>query len=421
MIEWIRQIIPPQGIGLIIVLFLSLMIGLEQEEKRNYNSPFFFGGIRTYPLIAISGYLLTVISPKNLIPFTAGLLVLGALLGIVYWSKIEKEKAGFTTEISALATYVLGGVVGVQEYWLAVAVGVLIILLIHMKIWLEEVAQKIPTAELATFAKFLIITAVILPLLPDKNFTRFNINPYKTWLIVIAVSGISYSSYLIQLKLKRHRGVLITALLGGLYSSTVTTVVLAKKSKSTPEWRIYPGGILLASGVMYLRISALLLLFNKLLFQKVLIPFLVLSAVAMVASSVWLFASGNREKKSAESISETKNPLELTTAFIFAFLFLLILIITTVVIEHFGRTGLYSLAALMGITDVDPFIMGLTQTAKAGSFVTVAAKAIVITTASNNLLKGIYALVFGSRKSGKISFVLLLLLSLATFGVLFLI
>ncbi len=188
MMEWILANVPPDGIGLVVTLFLSLMIGFQLEERRESKPTFFFGGVRTYPLIAISGFLLTVVAPGNYIPFTAGLLVLGTLLAILYWSKVERDLPGFTTEYSALATYALGAVVAAGEYWLALAAAVVVVLQLPslkktLKIHRPSGSRptKWPPSPSSSS-----ITAVILPVVPNREYTPFAINPYKAWLVVIA-------------------------------------------------------------------------------------------------------------------------------------------------------------------------------------------------------------------------------------------
>jgi uncharacterized membrane protein (DUF4010 family) len=412
MVDWVLQNVPPNGLGLVLTLFLSLMIGLEREEHKEDKPTFFFGGVRTYPLIALAGFLLTIVAPGSFIPFTAGLLVLGGLLALLYWSKLEKEHAGFTTEFSGLATYIIGAVVGVREYWLAVAAAVLVMLLVHMKQWMENLARRIPADEVATFAKFLIITAVVLPILPNVDYTPFRLNPYKTWMVVIAVSGISYGSYLLQLKLKQRSGLLAAAVLGGLYSSTATTVVLAKHSRDKEHPALYAGGIVLASSVMYLRVTALLFLFNRELGSRLAPVFLVLGTIGVVGGAVWILLGQRRLEIGRESeAAHNKNPLEVSTALVFGVFFVAILVATRAVLAEFGRAGLYALASFMGLVDVDPFILGLTQTAPGNGLIEAAAAAIVVATASNNVAKAVYGAVLGAPSVGRLAGAALVFLS----------
>jgi len=249
--------------------------------------------------------------------------------------------------------------------------------------------------------------------LPNQEFGRFHINPFKTWLVVVAVSTISYGSYVLQKLTKEHGGVVLAALLGGAYSSTVTTVVMARRAARERHPHLFAGGILMASGVMYLRLVALLALFNRQLMSLLALPFLLLAGLAVGVGWLWT----RRADSSAQAVQrefEPKNPLELLAAFLFAALFLAMLVATQLAVTYLGRAGVNTLAAIMGVTDVDPFIMGITQAAGTLAPLKVAAAAVLIAAASNNLVKGIYAYGLADRKTGMQS--LALLTVLATLG-----
>ena len=264
--------------------------------------------------------------------------------------------------------------------------------------------------EILTFAKFLFLSGVILPVLPNQQYGRFHINPFKTWLVVVAISAISYASYVLQKLTKGQGGIVLAALLGGAYSSTVTTVVLARQGKVENQPHLFSGGILMASGVMYLRLTILLALFNRQLLAALWLPFVVLAVVATGFGWLWT----RRADKGAQVIQqpqEAKNPLELTTALLFALLFLVMLVATQLAVTYLGKGGVDTLAAIMGVSDVDPFIMGLTQAAGTLTPVNVAAGAILIAAASNNIVKGIYAYSLGGKKTGAMSLGFLLALA----------
>ena len=301
--------------------------------------------------------------------------------------------------MSGLATYLVGALVYYGHFWIATALSVASLLLLELKVVLEELAGRIPAEEILTFAKFLLLSAVILPILPNRDFSSFRINPFKTWLIVVAVSAISYGSYVLQKLTKGRGGILLAALLGGAYSSTVTTVVLARRAAREDHPHLFSGGILLASGVMYLRLVALLGLFNRKLMMTLMPAFLILAVLAIAVGFLW---SRLADKTSAEVKKEyePKNPLELRAAFLFAFLFLAMITLTQLAMTYLGRAGINTLAAIMGVSDVDPFILGITQTAGSATSLKLGAEAILIAAASNNFVKGIYAYAFSDRKTG---------------------
>ncbi|MGB6973577.1 MAG: MgtC/SapB family protein [Terracidiphilus sp.] len=403
------QHLPPDAVKIFLVLFLSFLIGLEREEQKATGAAYFFGGVRAFPIIGLLGYSLALLSGAQLLPLTIGFLVVASFLLVSYWHKLSTtQTAGVTSEISGLATFLVGALVCYGHFWIATTLAVASLILLDLKTALEKLATRIPSSEILTFAKFLLLSGVILPILPNQNFTHFQINPFKTWLVVVAISAISYLSYLLQ-KLTKG-GVVLAALLGGAYSSTVTTVVLARRSAKEEHPHLFSGSILIASGVMYLRLIILLALFNRQLMFRLAAPFGVLTVVAVLAGWLWT----RRADPAAHAVQgafEPKNPLDLLTAFFFAGLFLAMLVATHLAVTYLGSAGLNTLAAVTGISDVDPFIMGLTQSAGSLTPLNVAAVAILIAAASNNVVKGIYAYSLADRKTGRQSLAFLLSLT----------
>jgi len=406
--------IPPDVFKIFLVLVLSFLIGLEREEHKSASGRYAFGGVRTYPLIGLIGYSMAMLSSGQLLPFSVGFVVVGGFMLLSYWHKTRSfQEAGLTTEIAGLFTYLVGALVYHEHFWVASTLVILSLILLELKFVLEGLAQRFSSDDIFTFTQFLFLTIVILPILPNQAFGPFQINPFKTWLVVVAVSAISYGSFLLQRVMQGRGGILLTALLGGAYSSTVTTVALAKRSTPAQQPYRYAGAILMASGVMYLRLALLVHLFNPTLAQK-LVPFFVgLALVGMVAGWLWSLRSGTPTPAAeAPTAAPAGNPLELRAAFMFAFLFVVMLILTHYTVMYFGKSGVYTLAAIMGVTDVDPFILGITQSAGPSTPLPVAAAAIAIAAASNNLVKGIYAILFGDRATGRQSFMLLGILAL---------
>ena len=404
--------LPPAGTQLLFVLFLSFLIGLEREERRAPADRSSFGGVRAYPLIAMIGYGIAVLAGGDLMPQAVGLAIVAGFLMIAYWHKLATSGyAGVTTEMSGLATYLVGALVYRQEFWIATTLTVAIILLLELRTRLEDVARRIETTDLLTLAKFLVLAAVVLPLLPDVAYGPYAINPFRTWLVVVAVSAVSYGSYLLQRLTRGRGGIVLAALLGGAYSSTVTTVVIARRAGADDRPHLSSGATLMASGIMYLRLAVLLALFNRALMLRLAPSFIVLAALGIGVGWFW----SRRPDRAATPTAgfEAKNPLEVSTALLFAGLFVAMLVATQLAIRWLGDVGVYSLAGVMGVTDVDPFILGMTQSSPSPTPLTVAAAAILIAAASNNAIKGIYAYAWSSRRAGRESLALLLGLCVA--------
>ncbi len=404
--------VPRDAVKIAVVFALAFLIGLEREEHKQLDATYSFGGIRTFPLIALVSYALALMSTPLLVPWSIGFAVIGGLMLLSYHHRLESQPPrGITTEITALATYVIGGLVEHERYWIATTLAVLSVLLLELKRGLEDLTRHIASDEIVTVTKFLAISVVLLPIVPDRDLTRFQINPFKTWLVVVGVSGVSFASYVVQRLLEGRGGLILSAVLGGAYSSTVTTVVLAKRAKEESRPNLFAGSILTASGVMYARLVLLVAFFNRTLAARLAPAFAGLAVLGILAG--WVVSNRPDGARAVQKQRQApKNPLELGSAFLFAAIFVLILVLTHLAREFLGRAGLYSLAAIMGVTDVDPFILGLTQMSPLSTPLRLAVAAIVIAAASNNVIKGIYAYAFADRATGRKSLSLLFALAL---------
>jgi len=409
----IYQQIPPDVVKLVLVLFLSFLIGLEREERKTAAGSYSFGGVRTFPLIGLIGYSTGLIAGTQVLPVAIGFLVIASFLLLSYWHKLRAaEPSGVTTEMSGLATFLVGALVCYDHLWVATALTVASLLLLDLKAALEKLAVRIAPNEILTFAKFLLLSGVILPILPSQDYGQFHINPFKTWLVVVAISAISYASYVLQKVSKSQGGVVLAAVLGGAYSSTVTTVVMARRAAREQRPNLFAGGILIASGVMYLRLAILVSLFNRQLMFLLGGPLLALAGGAVGVGWLWTRRANQAAQNSQQDV-ESKNPLELLTAVGFAALFVAMLVATQLAVTYLGKGGVNVLGAIMGVADVDPFVMGLTQAAGALTPLRVAAGGILIAGASNNVAKGVYAYSLADRKTGVQSLIMLVGLAAA--------
>ena len=233
--EQLYSYVPRELVTFVLVTLFSLLIGLSQRRislKREGETTL-FGTDRTFTFIGILGYLLYILDPTDMRLFMGGGAVLGLLLGLNYYVKQSQFHVfGVTTIIIALITYCMAPIVATQPSWFYVMVVVTVLLLTELKHTFTEFAQRMKNDEMITLAKFLAISGIILPMLPHKNLIPdINLTPYSIWLATVVVSGISYLSYLLKRYVFHESGTLVSGIIGGLYSSTATISVLARKSR----------------------------------------------------------------------------------------------------------------------------------------------------------------------------------------------
>ena len=402
---------------LALLLGLSLFFGFAFEGFYADELPRRPGGVRTFPLLALVGGGLYLIDPHYGAAFIGGPIVVGSWIYAYVRREGKSEAAAvegaFVVPACNLLAYVLGPLTLGQPLWLSVAVAVAAVLLLGGRRTLHDWASRVSGREVTTAAQFLILVGVVLPLLygrPPIPFTT--ITPFGVWLAVVAVSSISYVSYLLQRFVFPTGGTLLTSVLGGLYSSTATTAVLARRSRDEGMTPALQAGIVAATAMMYVRILVICSLFNLQLGRMLAIPLLALAAL-----SALLAAWRSRAAEPSMHSRDFSNPLQLWTALIFALLFVAISMLATVAQSHLGRGGVYALAGIVGVTDIDPFVLSLAQGGAAGIGLTTAASAIVIATSSNNVLKGIYCLVFSRRRAAVVPAAMLGALALAGVGI----
>lgn len=394
--------ISPDFINFILVTLMSLLIGLEQRHRHLDDPPeTLYGTDRTYTFTGILGFILYVISPNNLLPFLAGGFAVVVFLGIFYWKRIKSQnRYGITSMIVLLITYCLGPLLYVKPLWLTILLVTTILIFIELKSQFRTLTGLFDNDEFITLAKFMIIAGIILPLLPHKIISpEIPISPYKIWLAVVVISGISYLSYLIQKFIFPNKGLIITGILGGMYSSTATTVVLARKSKNTEAPGLISSSIIVATGMMFIRILILAYIFNTKLGEALTVPILLLTALTMLVAWVVNKTGKKAEGKVVHEVSN-RNPLEFKTALLFAALFVIFALVTRFVLKDYGVKGLDILSLIVGVTDIDPFLLSM-FTGKYDIILTAMANATLIAITSNNLIKLGYALFLGSKKLQK--------------------
>jgi uncharacterized membrane protein (DUF4010 family) len=406
--------LPDAGVErFVLLLGLSLFFGFAFEGFYADELPRRPGGVRTFPLLALAGAALFLVEPHYGAAFIAGLLVVGAWI-YAYVRRQSKDASDVSegpliVPACNLLAYALGALVLTQALWLCVAVAVAAVLLLGSRRTLHAWAAQVPRQEIATAGQFLVLVGVILPLLQGRpTIPHTQITPFEVWLAVVAVSTISYASYLLQRFVFPKGGTLLTAVLGGLYSSTATTVVLARRSVGEGMTAEIEAGIVAATAMMYLRVLVVCAIFNLALARTLALPLLALGAVAAIVAAL-----RSRSARRSTRAGTFSNPLQLSTALVFALLFVVVSMLATFAQSHLGRAGIFELAGIVGVTDIDPFVLSLAQGGAAGVDTVTAASAILIATSSNNVLKAVYTMIFAH---GRGIVPAIMLVSLAALG-----
>lgn len=403
--EKIYEYLPEALVTFVLVTVFSLLIGLSLRRislKREGETTL-FGTDRTFTFIGILGYLLYILDPVDYRLFMGGGAVLGVLLALNYYVKQSQFHVfGVTTIIIALITYCIAPIVATQPSWFYVMVIVTVLLFTELKHTFTELAQRMKNDEMITLAKFLAISGIILPMLPNTNLIPgISLTPYKIWLATVVVSGISYLSYLLKRYVFRESGILVSGIVGGLYSSTATISVLARKSRTASEQEApeYVAAMLLAVSMMFLRFLILIGIFSTEALLAV-YPYLLIMSAVSAGVSLFLHSKWKRPAV-AGAIGEdedSSNPLEFKVALIFAVLFVVFTIATHYTLLYAGKGGLTLLSFVSGVSDITPFILNLLQ--GTGSVaVTLITACTMQAIVSNIAVNMCYALFFSGRNS----------------------
>jgi uncharacterized membrane protein (DUF4010 family) len=415
----------PSLTSLALLLGLSLFLGLAFEDFFAQTATRRPGGIRTFPLLALAGGALYLFDPAHFVPFTGGLLVLGAWLVIFYRQHIHEQdeegepNVGLVVPVLNLQAYLLGAIALALPPWVAVAFTVAAVLLLTGRDQLHALARRVEVKEIVTAGEFLILTGIVLPLLPNTPVTSLTtITPRQAWLALVVVCALSYASYLAQRYWAAAARGLWMAALGGAYSSTATTVVLARQARTGSVMRRQAqAGITLATAIMYLRILLVVAIFNTTLARALALPLCGLSIAGLLVCALqyWLSRSPAEDAKASTSTLQPAgaNPLQLGPAVVFAVLFIAVSLISNWAKAQFGTSGIYTLAAIVGVTDIDPFVLNLAQGGTAGLSVNALASAVLIAASSNNILKAGYAAFFAGGRATAASAAVLVALAAA--------
>ena len=383
-----------------IAIIVGLMIGLQREIYYRREGRQGFAGARTFALIALLGYLSAWM--LDFVPYFLhiSLFLFGLLVFAAYIHKIVKtDFHGSTTEISSLLTYVLGVMIYYSLESYAILIAIIMLFLLEIKSSLLKMEKKISQPDITSAILFLIMTFVVLPLLPDRMVGPFEMfNPYKTWLMVVLVAGISFVGYIAIKILGNKRGIYLTGIFGGLVSSTAVAITLSKLyALQQAHLKNFAGGIAIASTIMYIRVLTETVIFNPSLAKSLVLPYASATIVGLVFVA---YLYKNETVHKVEHIAINNNPLELSEALKLGLLFGIIFGLIGVFQSKFGDSGIYVISFLSGLTDVDAITLSLSQLAKVKISELTAMYGIMIATVVNSIVKLGIVFVLGGRKAG---------------------
>ncbi|MBU0632169.1 DUF4010 domain-containing protein [bacterium] len=405
-------------VQLIVVIMGGLLIGLEIKGYRVHHdssNEHELGSVRTFSFIALISYIFAKI---DIYMYIIGYLAILSHFALFYYFKLKNTRSGILLFLLGTLVYSFGMIVVKFNIWFLIVVFVAIVFISNINKKLEHFYTIFDEHEIETFSKLLLLSAVILPLLPQGNISEYiPVSFFKVWLAVVVVSMFSYVGYVLKKYIFKDKGYLLTGILGGIYSSTATTIVLAKKASSNNTPHLFASSIIMATGFMYIRLLGITYAFNFEIASRLLVPFVAL-ALLTIGIGYFMYKRATVELMTDLDNVEDKNPLELSTAFLFSFLFIAMAILTHFVVTNYGNMGLNVLSFIVGFTDIDPFVLSILSS-KFNVTIESASMAIMIAVGSNNILKAFYAYIFSKNRAGVLSGLALLFLGVLTMGIAF--
>lgn len=386
---------------LTIALGLGLLIGMQREYSQHR-----IAGIRTFTLASLFGALSGLIAKyfEAGIIVAAGVLCLTLLLISVSFTKAQNPKKadlGQTTEVAFLLMYALGVYLSVGNLNIGIALGGVIALLLHFKTKLGGFVDSLSPKDVLAIMQFVAITLVVLPILPNQDYGPYNVlNPHEIWLMVVLIVGLSMIGYVTYKFLDKDSGTIANGLLGGLISSTATTVTFARRTNDVSKAaRLAAFIIMTASAVSIIRVLVEVSIVSP-QNLSVIAPPLLTQFIFMLLLCLGLYFY-NRSKEN-HRLPEPNNPAQLKSALLFGGLYALILLAVAVAKDYFGESGLYIVSIISGLTDMDAITLSLSQSLNRGKIEShLTWKLIMVAALSNLVFKGIMASLLGTRELSK--------------------
>lgn len=380
---------------LAISLGLGLLVGLQRQHERSE-----LAGIRTFPLITLFGSVAALLSQEyGGWILAAGLLSLAALVAIANILKRQNPHfdPGLTTEAAALLMYVVGAYTMLGDGTVAIAVGATAAVLLHLKETLHRIVERIGEKDLKAIMQFVVLLLIILPVLPDETYGPYNVlNPHNIWLMVVLIVGISLLGYFAYKIFGGKAGTILGGILGGLISSTATTVSYARRSRgSETSTSLAAIVIFIASIVSVARIITEVAVVAPSSTPVVLPPLASLLILMLIVGAVMYIFS----KKDHDTMPEQGNPAQFKTALVFGAVYALVILATAFAKDQLGNKGLFIVAIISGLTDVDAITLSTARLMNIGNLdVQNGWKVILVAALSNIVFKTALVGFLGNRK-----------------------
>ncbi len=384
-------------LGFLVALAAGALIGIERQQAQSLSKRLYIGGVRTFPLIALTGALSALLShTMGVWPVLLALLVVGSLLTVSFYEEWEKERSsGATTQVAAFITFLLGVLALLpdlpletgQRYLLIIASAGVVMALLSFKEPLHQAVARVSPDDIYATAKFVILALIVLPLLPDRTVDPLHVlNPFNIGLMIVLIAGISFVGYIAARVLGEGRSVLWTGLLGGLVSSTAVTVSLAPRIRRTSSLASPVAvAIAAASATMFTRILVIMGTVDPPLLTALVWPLGAMTLAGYGAALVVWWRSAPPPVGTDEVAY--RNPFELRTALQFGAFYALVLLVAKGAQAILGNLGLYLSSMLAGTTDVDAISLSISRFHQGGLTDSVAATAVTLAAITNTVVK----------------------------------
>ncbi len=387
---------------MLVAMAIGLLIGGEREwSQRDRNSEKVMAGIRTFGLLGLLGSLAVLLN-EFLHPM-AWAIILVAVIALVIAGYIAETRAsgdwGMTTEIAMLGTFLLGSLAMADQATLAAGLGVLIALLLSMKSFLHNQVHRLSEHEISGTLKLLFISVVLLPLLPNETMGWLDVfNPYVTWWMVVAIAGLGFAAYVAVRVVGPSSGIILTAALGGMVSSTAMTITLSRLSRNVRHPQTLAAGLLLTSSLMFPRMLLETAFVSPAMAKAIVVPLGLAMLCYLIGVGMLLWHATRQTSLDHEPIEQTlKNPFEMGPALKFSILLVAIMFLVEIARHWFGEAGVLVTAAISGAADVDAITLSLARLSNQGLDQGIATNGVLLAAMSNSLVKLALAGSIGGR------------------------